>query len=159
METKDFDNKFSKITTEMVEVAFEYVDYNKQEIDTIYIYSSMENNSFFYNVFYCINGQLTKLHKINDVSKKQYDLSVERVFRLLRLGNEYLLEVRKLFIEDKREVPTQMKMMYFPKTGKFTVDISYELYWSNSKELLSEDIFRLWYEEINKVMYSPIINN
>ena len=148
MATKDFDSKFSKIITEMVEIAFEYVDYNEKEIDTIYIYGSMEDYSFFYNVFYRVNGQLTELHKLNDISKEQYDLSDERTFGLLELGNKYLQEIKKLFIEDEREVPTQMKMVYYPKTKKFSTDISYEPYWSNNTELLPDDIFLQWYKEI-----------
>ena len=148
MATKKFDSKFSKIITEMVEIAFEYVDYNKKEIDAIYIYSSLEDNNFFYNIFYCVNGQLTKLHKLNDISKKQYDLSDKRTFGLLGLGNKYLQEIKKLFIEDEREVPTQMKMVYYPKTEKFSTDISYEIYWSNNTELLPSDIFQQWYTEI-----------
>ena len=34
-----------------------------------------------------------------------------------------------------------------PKTGKFSTDINYEIFWSNSSELLPNDIFEQWYRD------------
>src|SRR4051794_21091325 len=106
MKIEEFDKRFQELYTQMVEIAFEFVSRNKEEVDKIYIFGSMEGNNLFYNVFYKINGKLVKIHKINVVSARQYDTSRERMFALLKLGNEYLESTVKLFKEDNRQIPT-----------------------------------------------------
>lgn len=56
---------------------------------------------------------------MNDISKKQYDVSSTRAFNLLNLGNDILMKIENLFIDYNREIPTILKLVYFPKTGKF----------------------------------------
>lgn len=148
MPTKEFDIKFQELFTGMVEVSFEFVNRNKKEIDCIYIYASMENNSLFFNVFYQVNGELTKLNLLNVVSKEQYDLSDDRTFNLLDVGNDLLEETMELFEDDEREVPTLMKMTYKPKTGAFDNDIIYEPQYSNDKDRSNVDGFNEWFEEV-----------
>lgn len=150
MATKEFDSKFQEIFTKMVEISFELVGRNKGEIDSIFIYGSLEEGDAFFNVFYKVNGKLTKIHKLNSVSKMQYDVSDERVFAMLDLGNGYLMEVANLFKNDNREVPTLMKMVYNPKTGSFNNDISYDLHYSNDPERTNVDAYQEWFDEINQ---------
>ena len=114
----NFDNDFQSLLTEMVELAFEYVDDNVDEVDTVYTIGLIEKG-YFFKTFYKINGQLAKSHKVNDISKKQYDVSSTRAFNLLNLGNEILMKIENLFIDYNREIPTILKLVYFPKTGKF----------------------------------------
>jgi hypothetical protein len=148
MATLEFDKKFQKLTTEMVEIAFEYARVNKEEVDAIYIFGSMEDYSFFYNVFYIVNNILTKKQDINEFLKYKVDDSSEQQQNLMRTGNKLLLETSTIFREDEREVPTLLKMIYFPKTGKFKCDISYELNYSNHPEWTNVDIFNKWFDEI-----------
>ena len=148
MTSQEFDKEFKQLCTEMVEIAYEFVDYNEEEVDTIYTYCTMEANIISYNVFYRINGELVRLSKINTVSNMQYDISKEKMFQLLGIGVDYLDKIEQLFIADEREVPTQMKMVYFPKTGEFDNQISYYLHFSQSSDLLSDDIFEQWFEEV-----------
>ena len=91
----NFDNDFQSLLTEMVELAFEYVDDNVDEVDTVYTIGLIEKG-YFFKTFYKINGQLAKSHKVNDISKKQYDVSSTRAFNLLNLGNEILMKIEKL---------------------------------------------------------------
>lgn len=141
----NFDEKFQDLFTNMVEIAFEYVERNQKEIETIYIFGSMENNTLFYNVFYKINGHMVKIHKINTVSKQQYDISDDRVFKLLKLGKEYLKATITLFKQANRQVPTLMKMVYSPPSGKFNNDISYDLHYSNDDKKMVSDVFNEWF--------------
>lgn len=60
---KDFDNDFQKLLTEMVELAYEFVDNNADEVDTVYVIGLIENG-YFFKSFYKINGQLAKSHKV-----------------------------------------------------------------------------------------------
>lgn len=150
MEIPEFDKKFQQLFSNMVEIAFEFVGRNKDEIDAIFIYASMENNEFFYNNFYKVKGQLVKTHKINTISSQKYDLSSSRTFAMLNLGNKYLEETAKLFSEAGRQVPTLMKMTYYPKTGKFNNDISYDLHYSNDPNRSNVEGFNEWYTESEK---------
>ena len=148
MELKEFDEKFRELYTNMVEIAYEYVNRNKEEVDDIYIYGSMEAGDFYYKSFYKINGHVVKMHYINTVSKMQYDISRDRMIALMRLGVECLEATEKLFKEDNREVPTVMKINYSPKTGKFDNDISYQLHYSNVEGKTVAQAYDEWFVEM-----------
>lgn len=148
MHNAEFDKRFAELFTDMVEIAFEYVGRNKAEVDNVYVYVSMEKGILFYNVFYRINGQLVEMHRVNTVSKEQYDLSDERTFGLLDLGIEDARQAEGLFRTTGREVPTEMKMVYSPKTGAFDNQLSYELRYSNDPVKSPARVFDDWFVEL-----------
>ena len=49
----NFDNDFQSLLTEMVELAFEYVDDNVDEVDTVYTIGLIEKG-YFFKTFYKI---------------------------------------------------------------------------------------------------------
>ncbi|GEM_PF-4838411 len=61
----DFDNKFEKLYTELVEIGLEFVINNSTEVDTVYVIGLIESG-YFYKVFYTINNHLVKSHKVNN---------------------------------------------------------------------------------------------
>ena len=140
----NFDNDFQSLLTEIVELSFEYVDNNVDEVDTVYTIGLIEKG-YFFKTFYKINGQLAKSHKINEISKKQYDISSTRAFNLLNLGNEILMKIENLFVDYNREIPTILKLVYFPKTGKFESYFGYEKNFSNSTTKTAQDVYEEWY--------------
>ena len=42
------------------------------------------------------------------------------------------MKIEKLFVDYNREIPTILKLVYFPKTGKFESYFGYEKTFSNS---------------------------
>ena len=46
----NFDNDFQSLLTEMVELAFEYVDNNVDEVDTVYTIGLIEKGYFFQDI-------------------------------------------------------------------------------------------------------------
>ena len=151
MATQEFDKEFQQLCTAMIEIAYEYVDYNEEEVDAIYVYCSMEANTLFYDVFYKINGEYVFTNEVNNFSKKQYDVSEKRVFQLLDIGNDYLDKMEALFTKDEREVPTQIKMIYIPKKEAFDCQISYELHFSQESSTWSNGtVFDNWLEELKE---------
>ena len=88
MELHEFDEKFRELYTNMVEIAYEYVNGNKEEVDDIYIYGSIEAGDFYYKSFYKINGQIVKMNNVNTVSTMQYDASRDRMIALMCQGIE-----------------------------------------------------------------------
>lgn len=146
MEQTTFDTEFQRLTTEMVEVAFEYIGFNKEEVDGIYIYASMENEIYFYNVFYRINSIVIKKEVVNDVLINKTDSSPEKLRGLLRTGGNLLMDLSDVFIKDEREVPTLLKMVYSPKTGNFNCDVIYEQY-SKNPDWTNVSAFNNWYKQ------------
>ena len=142
---KDFDNDFQKLLTEMVELAYEFVDNNADEVDTVYVIGLIEKG-YFFKSFYKINGQLAKSHKVNTVSKQQYDISNTRAFNLLKLGNETLMKIEKLFADNNRDIPTILRLVYFPKSGKFESNFGYEKNYSNSATKTAQDVYEEWFD-------------
>lgn len=148
MATAEFDIKFQKLTAAMVEIAFEYVGRNKEEIDTVYIYGSMETGSYSYNCFYVVNNVLSKKQNINNYLKEPLNVSSEQQQSLMRIGNKLLQETAEVFKADNREIPTLLKMIFHPKSGNFKCNISYDLHYSNHPEWTNVDVFNQWVEEI-----------
>lgn len=141
-----FDTEFKRLTTEMVEVAFEYIGRNKEEVDTIYIYASMEDEIYFYNLFYKINDQLVEKEQVNDVLINKIDDSSERRKALLSTGGHALMDLSDIFMDDAREVPTLLKIVYSPKTGGFDCDIIYEKH-SDKPDWTNVSAFQNWYNQ------------
>lgn len=121
---RNFDDKFSELIQEVLHIAFGYADYSS-EIESIYIYISLEFGGMCL-VFYRINGQLAMHHQLNEYSSNVYDVSDANQDWLNASGNELAEQIRQCFIEDGREAPKYLKMVYEPQTGKFDCNIGYD---------------------------------
>lgn len=144
MNQQKFDIRFQEIFTKMVEIAFEFVGRNDQEVEKIFIYGSMEAELLYFDCFYKINGKIVETHEVNDVLTNKCDNSDQVVFQLHDLGIEFLQNTIDLFKEFKREVPTLLKMTFQPATSKFETEISYDLHYTNHLERLASDGLDEW---------------
>jgi hypothetical protein len=148
MNPKEFDEKFQELCAKLVYIAYDHVNRNKDEVDAIYAFASYERgNHIFYSVFYKINGQLVKLHKINTVSKQQYDVSSDNNFALLDKGIECQKEIKNFFEKNNQKLPSLIKVIYDTKTGEFKLDISYELQYTK-KGKYATDVCDDWFMEM-----------
>ncbi len=147
MDNHNFDIKFKEITTEMVEIAYEFVDFNEEIIDTIFIMGSIEDELIFFNFFYRINGVLRHAHNVNLNNQIVFDTAGTRLSELQILGNKCLQNIIKLFKIAEREVPTLVKIVFFPKTQKFECKLNYDLQYSNSEVISFADVFIKWFKE------------
>jgi len=147
MVTKEFDAKFQRLFTSIVETSFEYVGRSKEEIDRIFIYASMEDETFFFNVFYLIKGNLSKANTVNEYLTDN-PATPEMNKQLLRVCTGFVDEISELFEADEREVPTLIKMTFEPKTGAFDSDISYKKFYSEHPERTEVDGFNEWFEDV-----------
>jgi len=149
MELKEFDKSFQEMCEAMVQVAFGLVESIKKNVEGVYVYVSIEE-TLAYDAFYKINGKIAETNEVNEVSKKKVDLSDDTILSMLDEGMEYVNQIDDLFKSDKREVPTQLKLVYEPKSGKFDIGISYDIHYSNHKEWTATTIFDRWVEEVKK---------
>ena len=141
-----FDKKFTKLTEDALHNALEYVNYSK-EIDNIYIYISFEVAPF-YLVFFKINNQLAFKNQLNNYSSIVYDVSDDNQKRLNKDGNEIADLIKQIFIDEKRELPTYLKMIYSPKTGHFDCKIGYEKLLDLENMVNEITIHYRWFKEL-----------
>ena len=147
MDNPNFDIRFKEITTEMVEIAYEFVDFNEEIIDTIFIMGSIEDELIFFNFFYRINGVLLKASNVNRNGKITFDSSDSRLSSILTLGNNCMQQINSLFLNSERDVPTLIRIVYFPKTQKFECKLNYDLQYSNSEVISYADVLSKWFKE------------
>lgn len=140
-----FEDKLSEIQTDMISLALELAE---DKIDTAYIYGSYENNSLSFNSFF---AQDNKVYTINKLERLGIDnLTTDRMFQYLEIGISDLERFITLFQEDKKQAPTQLKLVYDNVNKKANAKYSYEIFYSNSDSLTPEDIFMEWYNEVKE---------
>ncbi|MFC7393454.1 DUF600 domain-containing protein [Scopulibacillus cellulosilyticus] len=149
---KVFEDYFSDLQADMVSICLEYVN---NKADDIYIYCSYEPEMYAFDVFYRINNKVVLKHKVNEAitgeNNKEntiFNVSEERQEALLDIGIKSLQEIHKYCKEFGREMPTEMKLHYDVKQNSLKGQYKYDLVYSEDDELLPDDIFDLWYEEI-----------
>ena len=151
---KVFEDYFSELQTDMVAICLEYVE---NKADEIFIYCSYEPEMYVFEFFYRINGKIVHKHQLNEATKEidsqhnqVYDVSRDRQRAALGIGNQNLKLIHKKCEEFNKEIPTEMKLYYNVNQNSLKGKYRYDLVYTNDDELLPDDIFDLWYEEVNK---------
>ncbi|ADC49347.1 hypothetical protein BpOF4_06435 [Alkalihalophilus pseudofirmus OF4] len=147
---KVFEDYFSELQTDMVAICLEYVD---NKADEIFIYCSYEPKMYVFDFFYKINGEVVHKHKLNELKLSNqpnhiYDVSRDRQKAALKIGTENLKLIHKKCEEFNKEMPTEMKLHYNVKDNSLKAKYKYDLIYSVNEELLPDDIFDSWFEEV-----------
>lgn len=140
-----FEDKLSEIQKDMISLALELAE---DKIDTVYIYGSYENNSLFFNSFFAQDNKVYTINKLDQLGIE--NLTTDRMFQYLDIGITDFKRFITLFQEDKKQAPTQLKLVYDNVNKKAKAQYSYDLFYSNSDTLTSYDIFMEWYKEIKE---------
>jgi hypothetical protein len=147
--SKVFEDFFSELQADMVSICLEYV-HDRAEV--IYIYCSFEEKVISSDFFFLINGKLVRKHKLNDALNDskgfQYDTSVDRQKGALNIINEDIERIYRLCNEYKRDMPTEIKMVYDVLKNSLTAEYKHELVYSNDPVKTADDISKEWFEEI-----------
>jgi hypothetical protein len=151
---KVFEDYFSELQADMVAICLEYVN---NKADEIFIYCSYEPKMYVFDFFYKINGEVVHKHQLNEAVKELdsqrnhvYDVSRERQKAALRIGNQNLKLIHKKCEEFNQDMPTEMKLCYHVKKNGLKGKYRYDLVYSIDDELLPDDIFDLWFEEVKE---------
>lgn len=142
---KKFEDKLSEIQTDMISLALELAE---GKIDIAYIYGSYENNSLSFNSFFAKDKKVYTINKLDELGIE--NLTTDRMFQYLDIGMTDFERLITLFQEDKKQAPTQLKLVYDNVNKKANAKYSYEIFYSNSDSLTPEDIFMEWYNEVKK---------
>ena len=141
---KTFEDWLAEIQTDMIDACLEYADY---KADAVYIYASYEEQTISCDYFYRIGDSLYERHKLNEIEALNIDVSVQRQEACLKILNkdiEKLIDVCKDFDMD---MPTEIKLIYDVKRNHVSADYEYELQYSNTAELMADDLAEAWFEQ------------
>ena len=144
---KNFEDKLSEIQKDMISLALELAE---GKIDTAYIYGSCENHSLSFNSFFAKDKKLYTINKLDELGIE--NLTTDRMFQYLDIGISDLERLITLFQEDKKQAPTQLKLVYDNVNKKAKAQYSYDLFYSNSDKITADDIFEQWYSEVKEVV-------
>lgn len=147
---KVFEDYFSELQADMVSICLEYAD---ERVDRIYVYCSCEGKIRSCDFFYCINGIIVRKHQLNDainsgVDGFRYDTSVERQIDVMDIINEDIGELCNLCSKYKREMPTEIRLVYDAKKNSLSADYKYDLMYTNDPIKTSDDVAMEWFEEV-----------
>ncbi|WP_273834228.1 DUF600 domain-containing protein [Guptibacillus sedimenti] len=149
--SKVFEDYFSELQADMVAICLEYVENQAEEI---FIYCSYEPEMYAFDVFYKINGEYLQKHELNKADNttvtkvRKYDTSENRQEMVLDIGLKNLEEIHQKCKEYDREMPSEMKLYYNVKNNSLKGKYKYDLVYSNKDEILPDDIFESWLEEV-----------
>lgn len=145
---KEFEDRFSELQTDMISICMEYVE---DRADKVYVYASKEEGVTSASFFYLINGKYVKPHKLNDAleeGEEEYDVSAKRGFMVLDILIEDMGKIKKLCDEYKRDMPTEMKLIYDVKSGNFKAEFKYDLIYTHDDIKTAGHIADEWFEEV-----------
>ena len=144
---KNFEDKLSEIQKDMISLSLELAE---DKIDTVYIYGSYENNSLFFNSFFAQDNKVYTINKLDQLGIE--NLTTDRMFQYLDIGITDFKRFITLFQENKKQAPTQLKLVYDNVNKKAKAQYSYDLFYSNSDKITADDIFEQWYNEVKEVV-------
>ncbi|WP_439951054.1 hypothetical protein [Robertmurraya korlensis] len=72
---------------------------------------------------------------------------------VLDIGIENLEKIHGKCKEYEKEMPTEIKLHYNVKQNSLKGNYRYDLVYSNDEELLPDDIFDFWFEEVKNGNY------
>ncbi|ABS22239.1 DUF600 family protein [Bacillus cereus] len=145
---KEFEDRFSELQADMISICMEYVE---NRADKVYVYASCEEDMISSSFFYLINNKYVECHKVNDAlenGEEKYDVSPERMFQVLQIIGEDIEEIETLCKEYEKDMPTEMKLIYDAKSGKFKAEYKYDLIHTNEDIKTADDFADEWFEEV-----------
>ena len=139
-----FEDKLMEVQIDMVSLAMEYV---QNQADKIFIYC-VADGFYRFDVFYKINGIVTKMHAVNEIINKKVDTSKNMMVAVQRFGLEDIQKMLDVCQEYNREHPTEMWLIYDAQKNSLDSRYSYEGRYDKDEELLPRLEFEKWFEEV-----------
>ena len=142
-----FEDKFMEVQASMISLAMEYV---QNQAEKIYIYCISVEALLSFDVFYKINGVVTKMNAVNEIINKKVDNSKNMMVAVQRFGLEDIQRLLDVCQEYNREHPTEMWLVYDAQKNSLDSRYSYEGRYDKDEELLPRLEFEKWFEEVKE---------
>lgn len=133
----NFEDKFMEIQTGLISLCLEVTG---SKIDKIFAYASIEKKSTMFNAFFERDGKVLTINQLN------IDRGI--VMEFLKIGTTDLEKIKKICEQNEIQTPTEIKMYYDVKTGKYNADYKYNEVCSDKTGISSGEVFMKWYNEI-----------
>jgi hypothetical protein len=146
--SKVFEDYFSELQADMVSICLEYVENRAQKI---FIYCSFEEGLVSSDFFYKVANSVLERHKLNDIvneGQEKYNIDVDRQMAVMDIINEDIEKIYKLCKEYKREMPTEIKLIYDVDKNSLEGEYKYDIVYSNDPVKTADDIAMEWFEKI-----------
>ena len=134
---KKFEDEFMDLQSGLVSLCLELTE---QNVSKVYIYCSIERKSKMFNAFFEIDGKIKTLNQLG--------ANKALIMQFLKLGTTDLEEIKNICISNNMPIPTEMKMCYDAKTGKFDGQYKYEEICSEKTGKNAGEVFLNWISEI-----------
>lgn len=136
---ENFEDKFMEIQTGLISLCLEVTG---SKIDKIFAYASIEKKSTMFNAFFERDGKVLTINQLN------IDRGI--VMEFLKIGTTDLEKIKKICEQNEIQTPTEIKMYYDVKTGKYNADYKYNEVCSDKTGISSGEVFMKWYNEIKE---------
>ena len=137
-----FEDEFSELQADMVDICNEY---SCGVADKIFIYVSYEGLLFPFH-FYCIQNKFFHAGNLNESEAKvNFDISADCQRQVATIIKDDTRKIKSVCDKYNQPMPTEMRLIYEPKTKKFRAEYKYEKQFTDDMGL--SDIANSWFEE------------
>lgn len=140
-----FEDALMDVQSELISLCLEVVE--NRNIDKVYAYCSIEKKSMMFNAFFEVNGKIRTLDQLG--------IDDGLTIQFLRLGTGDLNKVRDVCERFEMPTPTEIKMIYEKKTGRFGVKYRYDEVCSAKTGISSGEVFDNWISEVECAGSAP----
>lgn len=140
---KIFEDEFSAIQIDMIQICLEYVE---KMADTIYIYGSFEENTISCDFFYKIAGRIYARHELNQAGKA-YDTSLQRQKMCMRILNDNIKKMIAICNQYNMDMPTEIKLVYDVNKNSVSANYQYLPVYGQNPDRTADDMSQRWMEE------------
>lgn len=134
---RGFEDKFMDLQSGLISLCLEVTE---NKVDKIFAYASIEKDGLMFNAFFKMNNKVETLNTLG------IDKTLRREF--LETGTLDLVKLKDLCLEYDTPIPTEMKMYYDVKTGKYDAKYQYTPICIGESGISARQIFIDWQEEI-----------
>ncbi|MBA6134221.1 DUF600 domain-containing protein [Pseudomonas juntendi] len=142
---KQLEDHLPKHQADMISIALEYVD---NKADEVFVHAASEEGTSSFDVFYKINGKIVRKEEINSAvnpGKTKYDDTEERQDAMLDIGLDNIEAIEEKCLEFGVKTPTEMRLHYDVKSGRFRAKLRYDNVFTDTPDLLPGNVFDAWY--------------
>jgi hypothetical protein len=132
----NFEDDFMDLQSSLISLCLEVAG---QKVDKVYVYCSIEKKSKMFNAFFVINNKLKMLNQLG--------INKALIMQFLKLGANDLEKVKNICINYDMPIPTEMKMYYDAKIGKYDAQYKYEEICSEKTGKNAGEVFLDWVSE------------
>ncbi len=136
---RKFEDEFMDLQSELISLCLEVTE---KKVDKIYAYASIEEKSQMFNAFFEAAGEIKTINQLG--------INSNLMMQFLKLGTGDLGKIKALCKEYNMPVPTELKMYYDVKTGKYNADYQYKEVCSSRTGISAGEGFMNWIHQIKR---------